>query len=227
MKVPRFPLQKLRSLQGRRARDFGDALLGRLAAFPLKLLALSWKIRFEGDDPFVACEATGRPVILAAWHRTLFSAIGVMRGRGLVIPVSRSRDGDRIAAVLHYSGFGPSLRGSSSRGAGTLLRSLVRIVQKGQPVGILLDGPRGPAGVAKPGAVALARATGAKIYPVRFEASRYWEFSSWDRTALPFPFATVTCCYEAPLEVPRDADTAALEAARRELEAALGDCFGN
>ncbi len=222
MKAPRFQLQKIRSGLGRRAQGIGDALLGRLAALPLKWLAATWTIRFEGDDPFAACAATGQPVILAAWHRNLFAAVGVMRGRGLVIPVSRSRDGDRIAAVLHHSGFGPSLRGSSSRGAGTLLRSMIRIVQQGQPLGILPDGPRGPAGEAKPGVVALARATGAKIYPVRFRASRAWEFSSWDRTVLPRPFAKVSCCYEAPLEVSRDADAAALEAARRELEAALG-----
>lgn len=227
MKAPRFQLQKLRSKQGGGARSFGNALLGRLAALPLKLLVATWQIRFEGDDPFVAGEATGRPVILAAWHRTLFSAIGVMRGRGLVIPVSRSRDGDRIAAVLHYTGFGPSVRGSSSKGAGTLLRSLIRIVQQGRPVGILPDGPRGPAGKVKPGVVALARATGAKIYPVHFRASRYWEFSSWDRTVLPRPFARVTCCYGPPLEVPREAGAAELEAARLELEAAMGHCFGD
>jgi hypothetical protein len=137
------------------------------------------------------------------------------------VAVSLSRDGDWIDAVLVRLGFAESPRGSSSRGATALLRELIRRTRAGEPIGILLDGPRGPAGVAKPGAVALARATGARLVPIGIAAAPGHRFASWDRALLPFPFARVRIVFGAPLFVPRDADAETLEAMRRELEAEL------
>ena len=42
----------------------------------------------------------------------------------------------------------------------------------GKPAGFTLDGPRGPARVAQPGAVWLAKATGNPVLPFHLEASR-------------------------------------------------------
>jgi lysophospholipid acyltransferase (LPLAT)-like uncharacterized protein len=53
------------------------------------------------------------------------------------------------------------------------------------------------------------------------EASNYWSLNTWDRTQIPKPFSTVALTVGAPIEVPDDADDAALEAKRGELEAAL------
>jgi lysophospholipid acyltransferase (LPLAT)-like uncharacterized protein len=53
------------------------------------------------------------------------------------------------------------------------------------------------------------------------EASSYWSLKSWDRTQVPKPFSTVALTVGLPIEVPADADGAALEAKRLELEQAL------
>ena len=53
------------------------------------------------------------------------------------------------------------------------------------------------------------------------EASSYWSLKSWDRTQIPRPFSTVALAVGAPIEVPRDADEAVLEAKRVELEQSL------
>jgi lysophospholipid acyltransferase (LPLAT)-like uncharacterized protein len=86
---------------------------------------------------------------------------------------------------------------------------------------MLPDGPRGPAGVAKPGIVALARATGTELVPVGIAAHPVWRFGSWDRAELPRPFARVQCVYGAPLRVPRHATPEQLEAERARFEEAL------
>jgi lysophospholipid acyltransferase (LPLAT)-like uncharacterized protein len=190
---------------------------GLLGAALLRALGATWRIEITGPDPF---SAEG-PLVCGIWHRNLLIAAVCWRDRGLVIPVSRSRDGDWIDAVLRRLGFAKSARGSSSRGATALLRELIRRVRGGEAIGMLPDGPRGPSGVAKPGIVALARATGARLVPVGVAAAPAWRFGSWDRARLPRPFARVRCVYGEPLLVPRDAGAEALEAERVRLEAEL------
>ena len=72
-----------------------------------------------------------------------------------------------------------------------------------EPAGFTLDGPRGPARVAQPGAVWLAKATGNPVLPFHLEADRCWTTNSWDRTQIPKPFATVSIAVGEPFEVPR------------------------
>lgn len=190
---------------------------GLLGAALLRALGATWRIELRGPDPFAA----PGPLVLGTWHGGLLIAAVCWRDRDLVIPVSQSRDGDRIDAVLRRLGFAKSARGSSSRGATALLRELIRRVRAGETIGMLPDGPRGPSGVAKPGVVALGRATGARLVPVGVAAAPVWRFGSWDRARLPRPFARVRCVYGEPLRVPRDATPEALEAERARFEAEL------
>jgi lysophospholipid acyltransferase (LPLAT)-like uncharacterized protein len=94
-------------------------------------------------------------------------------------------------------------------------------LQAGRPAGFTLDGPRGPARLAQPGAVWLARATGNPVLPFHLEASRHWTLNSWDRTQIPKPYATVSIAMGPPIEVPPAATDAEVEAGRQALEARL------
>ena len=76
-----------------------------------------------------------------------------------------------------------------------------------------------PAGVAKPGVLALARSTGSPLLPVAAAATPAWCPRSWDRLLVPLPFARVRIVYADPLSVPADADS--LEGARRQLTTRL------
>jgi lysophospholipid acyltransferase (LPLAT)-like uncharacterized protein len=91
----------------------------------------------------------------------------------------------------------------------------------GHSAGFTVDGPRGPARVAQPGAVWLAKATGNPVLPFHVEASSHWILRSWDRTQIPKPFSTVALAVGEPFDVPRDADGAAIETARVALEQRL------
>jgi lysophospholipid acyltransferase (LPLAT)-like uncharacterized protein len=189
------------------------AVAGFAGALLLRLLGATWRVRIAGEDPF----SRGGPLVAAAWHRGLLIAAYCWRNRGLVIPISQSRDGDLADSVLRHLGFAASARGSSSRGATSLLRSLIRRASAGEPVGFLPDGPRGPARAAKPGVIALA----APLVPVGISASPSKRFGSWDRAMLPLPFARVTCRYGEPIRVPKKATKDVLEELRGELEETL------
>ena len=122
-----------------------------------------------------------------------------------------------IAGIIERFGFGTA-RGSTSRGSRRALVQLTRDLAAGKPAGFTLDGPRGPARVAQAGAVWLAKTTGNPLLPFHLEADRHWTTSSWDRTQIPKPFATVALVVGEPFDVPAGARGEALEAARRELE---------
>ena len=193
------------------------AAAGFAGALLVRLLGVTWRVRFVGEDPF----SREGPLIATTWHRGLLIAAYCFRSRGIVVTVSQSRDGDLGNSVLRHLGFAEAARGSSSRGATGLLRSLIRQARAGQPVAILPDGPRGPAGKAKPGVIAVARASGARLVPVGVSASPAKQFGSWDRAILPLPFARVICSYGEPICVPKKVTGEALEGLRSELEATL------
>ena len=98
---------------------------------------------------------------------------------------------------------------------------LRREMAEGRAAAFTVDGPRGPAGVAQPGALWLAGATGNPILPFHIEAEKYWSARSWDRTQIPKPFSAVALAIGEPIEVAEDADAASLEQARVTVEWSL------
>ena len=164
----------------------------------------------------------GHQPVMAFWHGRILPATYYFRQRGIVVITSENFDGEWIARIIERFGFGTA-RGSSSRGGLKAMLQLVREMGSGRPAGFTLDGPRGPARVAQPGAIWLARATGNPVLPFHLESSSYWMTNSWDKTQIPKPFSTVALVVGDPLEVPANADDQQLEAFRQEVEKRLED----
>lgn len=199
-------------------RRIGRTIVGAIGATLIRALGATWRVRVVGASPL---ESGRHPVLGALWHRGVFCAAYHFRDLRAVVIVSQSRDGDWIEALLARLGYAPSPRGSSSRGGASALRGQIRLARQTGAAALLPDGPRGPAGVAKPGILMLARMCRAPLWPVAFAATPALRFGSWDQTLLPLPFARVACFYGEALEVPRDADDETLEALRQELEERL------
>ncbi len=178
---------------------------------------LRWKV--EGLEHFDAVIASGRQPVMAFWHGRILSATYHFRHRGIVVITSENFDGEWIAQIISRFGYGTA-RGSTSRGARRAMLQLVRDMKQGRPAGFTLDGPRGPARVAQPGAVWLAGTSGNPLLPFHLEASSHWTLGSWDRTQIPKPFSTVSLVVGAPIEV-ASVEAAALEQSRLTLEASL------
>ena len=198
------------------------AAIGALATPLLRLLAFTWRWRVEGEDRRRAAEHAGCHAIHACWHGRIVHGVFHLRGRGVVVIVSENFDGEWIARIIHRLGYG-TVRGSSSRGARKALRQMVR-ESHAHPTAFTVDGPRGPARTAQPGAVWLSKATGNPVVPFHAEAAAHWTLRSWDRTQIPQPFTTVAMVMGEPFVVPRDADQAELERCRLRLEHELAAC---
>jgi hypothetical protein len=192
-----------------------------MAGYPLiELLGSTLRWRTDGLAHLDAITAGGRQPIMAFWHGRILPATYYFRRKGIIVITSENFDGEWIAGIIERFGYGTA-RGSTSRGGIKALLKLTRDMAAGKATGFTVDGPRGPARVAQPGAVWLAKATGNPVLPFHLEANRHWTLNSWDRTQIPKPFATVALAVGEPFSVPARADAAVIETARRSLDERL------
>jgi lysophospholipid acyltransferase (LPLAT)-like uncharacterized protein len=170
------------------------------------------------------------PVIAAMWHGQHFMIHFAKRRQDRAVSlVSRSGDGELNAVALRHLGV-RAIRGSGERGrrvqnrrdrgGATALRGMLRALADGEMVVLTADIPK-VSRVCGPGIVTLAQLSGRPIVPVAVVTSRRIDFGSWDRASLGLPFGRGAMVIGDPIDVPRDADAAAFEAARQAVERGL------
>jgi lysophospholipid acyltransferase (LPLAT)-like uncharacterized protein len=199
----------------------GRAILGLFVGVVARLWLATLRVRVVLDP---ALETAGeRPWVLAFFHGTQWPLLAWKRRAPTVVMVSLSNDGSMQARALALQGF-RVVRGSSSRGGVRGLAALVRRMKAERAdAAFAVDGPRGPYGVAKGGAVAAARAAGAYLVPMGSAVEHGLVLRrAWDRFALAWPFTRVTVTLGAPIDPSIDDARAHLESAiaRANLEAA-------
>jgi lysophospholipid acyltransferase (LPLAT)-like uncharacterized protein len=202
------------SAQPRARRDRALALIVPLGALVIRLLAWTWRIRMVNPEAVAGLRAANAPYVFACWHGQMLPLLWAHRGQGIAILVSEHRDGEIITRIARTIGFN-AVRGSTSRGGGRALLGLVAELQRGRPVAVTPDGPRGPAGTFAPGALVAAQRAGVPLLTVGAYASSAWRLKSWDRFLIPKPFARVNVAYGGPERVGGDSPReAAAEVAR-------------
>jgi len=191
----------------------------------LQLLGHSWRMQVVNGEYVEKLRKNGNAFIFAIWHGHLLPGLWHHRNEGVTVLISEHRDGEIVARAAQSLGYG-LIRGSTTRGGGRALISLVRALRAGHEIAITPDGPRGPARKFAPGALVAAQRSDAFILPVAVSASRSWRLKSWDRFMIPKPFARVTIAYGPPTKVEaKDSRAAADEASR--FEALMGDAIAS
>ncbi|HQL90687.1 MAG TPA: lysophospholipid acyltransferase family protein [Syntrophales bacterium] len=189
----------------------------------IRLYSRTFRMTVENETEWMDHLKAGGTVLLCSWHQQFFSAIRHFQSYAPYRPslmISHSRDGDIIAGVAEKSGW-HAVRGSSSRGGGSALKEMVERLRQSRLAGHIVDGPKGPAGVVKAGAISLARATGAVIVPLFTSADRAWYFNSWDRFMIPKPFARVTLRFGRMIDLNDAREGEDFEGHRAALEVAM------
>jgi lysophospholipid acyltransferase (LPLAT)-like uncharacterized protein len=176
------------------------------------------RVRLMAPENEQAALKQGNGLIYASWHQRFFPGITFFSTRKpIAIIVSKSLDGEMIARVVRALGWHP-VRGSSSRGGKEALAEIKRLGTSGFRVGHIVDGPRGPFGVIKPGLIRIAQFTGMPIVPTITSARHRWIFNSWDRFMVPKPFSRVIIRFGKPIYVPKELDAQAFETQRLAVE---------
>jgi lysophospholipid acyltransferase (LPLAT)-like uncharacterized protein len=187
------------------------------------LMSTCREIRVEGKErEEKALTESGGKAVYATWHQRMSYHARHFARRDVTLLISQSRDGEYGARVARWLGF-RSVRGSSTRGGAAALRQLIKGVRAHAFAGVFADGPRGPARVAKMGALVMARASASPLIPVAWGADRCWILHTWDRYLIPKPFARVVVYYAEPIRVPPSAKKETLEDFRRLLEGRLNE----
>ncbi len=192
-----------------------------LAALAAGLIAsVKWTTRWQAVNVAApaAAWAGEKPVIVAFWHNRLamMPTCWPSRQRFHML-ISSHPDGKLVAAAIAHFGL-QTVAGSTTRGGGDAVRSLVRLLRQGESIGVTPDGPRGPRMVAGDGILALARLSGIPILPASISVSHRIVLNTWDRLIVPLPFGRGAMIWGNPITVPRDADDATLAALRAKLE---------
>jgi lysophospholipid acyltransferase (LPLAT)-like uncharacterized protein len=191
------------------------ALLGHVAIRVTGItLRLAVHIEDGGPPDFYT-----RPLILCFWHEAIFPSTYAFRNQQISVLTSRSFDGEFIARIIASFGYVP-VRGSSSRGGARALLQSRRVLEKGLTVAFTTDGPRGPALIAKPGPITLARSSGVPIVPFHLAVQRAWHLNSWDRSMIPKPFSRALVWMGRQIMVPQSAREADMERFQSELQSA-------
>ncbi len=177
--------------------------------------------------------ARGEPVILCAWHEDILPSMAYLitqaaqeRGYPLVLMVSDGRAGALGGCGVEANGVHVVKGGKHSDGGRvSVVERLAEECTRTRRSAILTgDGSRGPAFEAKWGAVYLARDTGFPLVPMR---TRFVRGLTLRKTWAGFMVPPIPGRGRAhavtgePLRIPADADKAALEAYREELERRL------
>lgn len=188
----------------------------------MQITRRTMRITYRNREVVQQLSTAGRGCIIAFWHGRLFMSGFFYPGRKVTIMISQHRDGEYIARTASFFGF-DATRGSTTKGAVSALKEILRKAREGYTIYITPDGPRGPKCNVQMGVIGIAQLTGLPIIPVSFSASRKKIFQSWDRFFLPYPFSQGVFSYGNPIVVPQNCDDSCLKQKKIELEQSLND----
>jgi hypothetical protein len=193
------------------------------------LLRLVWRwarvVSVTGSENIPAALARAPSFIPVYWHQHQLFCIRqllAMRPVGVRLGflISPSVDGEIGAMLVRRMG-GEVIRGSSSyTGARALRDYYLALSEDNVSPAITPDGPRGPVGRFKPGAVLLAQLSGRPIIPLAYAASRAWRIQ-WDQFVIPKPLARIAIAIGEPVYIDKRLDAAGLERHQAEMELRL------
>lgn len=187
----------------------------------IRIYSLTYRLEIQNEaawlDDYLQNNGS---IVLCVHHQQFFPAIRYFQRYKKYKPglmISRSKDGEFIAGVANRSGW-TTVRGSSSKGGQEALKGMIDHLAMYRLAGHIIDGPRGPFGVVKPGAIRLAHATNSAIVPFYTRADRAWYARSWDKFSLPKPFSKVVLRFGDKIVFQQTDTSEAFEAQRKALE---------
>jgi lysophospholipid acyltransferase (LPLAT)-like uncharacterized protein len=176
----------------------GTRLVHALAA------TLRFKTHSFGPVPLDPASASSSSrFIYVLWHENFLVPISRLGHPSVSALVSQHADGQILGSLLRSSRMG-IVRGSTSRGAVTAVRQVLRNDSRFQHLAVTPDGPRGPRRQVQPGVVYLAAKTGMQLVPLAVGHHNPYRVNSWDSFVVPRPFSRLRCIFGSPIDVPGD-----------------------
>ncbi|MCB8966253.1 MAG: hypothetical protein H6660_05100 [Ardenticatenaceae bacterium] len=175
------------------------------------------RFQVNGIENLQRAQASGRPLILSAWHGMTMMLVGLLADQfdtsKIVLLMPDDWRGESLKVFAKKMGARPfpmNLEATATMATARRLTELVREVKAGNHCYITPDGPDGPAYNIKPGVAFIAQKANGLILPLGAYARHGYRLNRWDRYVLPFPFSRVSIQAGAPLEVPKKVELTAV-----------------
>lgn len=198
-----------------------------LGYYLLRFYLFTLRVQVIGEEIALGSLADHERMIVAIWHQRFLPALAYVtkfKHFKPVVMISQSKDGELAAKLAERLGLIP-VRGSSSKGGTVALAAVLEALKNNLVAIHIVDGPRGPRGVVKPGLISMAQISGGVILPIIVTAEKAWMTKSWDRFLIPKPFSKVTIEWGQPFVVPRNLDPDSSEELRGAIQYSL--CEGH
>jgi lysophospholipid acyltransferase (LPLAT)-like uncharacterized protein len=186
----------------------------------IRVITATLRIRTIGEEKILDLKKQNRRIVYAVWHGRHFLVIPRFGSPDTCVLTSTSRDGTLLADVLKRFGF-LTIPGSSHKSPVRALLTSIQRIKEGKDLIFAVDGPTGPIYRVKPGALFVAKKSGAFIVPITFSYKPSVVFKSWDRYMLPHLFARVWLVFGEPFQPTDDLAEEGVERERLRLEETL------
>lgn len=176
-----------------------ESFVSRVLAFFMRFSFSTTRWTVIGDEIPSEYHKSETPFLVSLWHDRLMLAPCVWHWKHpLHVLASNHKDGRLIAKVVKHFNM-PAVYGSTGKGV-KATRDLIKLIKNGKYVAIIPDGPRGPRHKLAPGTVVISRLTKTDILPFSFCVKRYYQFNSWDKFILSWPFNRGVMVWGKPIK---------------------------
>ena len=180
---------------------FVQSILGFFTFLYIRAVNLTSSIQFENESIPKQFWNNDKPFILAFWHSQLMMiGFSWKKKQNVNILASSHSDGRFGAIVGKY--FNLNNIQTSEKNKSVSLRSIFKLLNDNNYIGITPDGPRGPKEIVSEGIIKIAKTSKVPIIPIGFWSSKNFKLKSWDSFLITLPFSKCSFVWNKPLEIP-------------------------
>jgi len=180
---------------------FVQYILGFFTFLYIRAVNFTSSIQFENESIPKQFWNNDKPFILAFWHSQLMMiGFSWKKNKNVNILASSHSDGRFGAIVGKY--FNLNNIQTSKKNKSISLRSIFKLLNDNNYIGITPDGPRGPKEIVSEGIIKIAKSSKVPIIPIGFWSSKNFKLKSWDSFLITLPFSKCSFVWNKPLEIP-------------------------
>ena len=199
---------------------FVQNILGFFTFLYIRAVNFTSSIQFENESIPKQFWNNDKPFILAFWHSQLMMiGFSWKKNKNVNILASGHSDGRFGAIVGKY--FNLNSIQTSKKNKSISLRSIFKLLNDNNYIGITPDGPRGPKEIVSEGIIKIAKTSKVPIIPIGFWSSKNFKLKSWDSFLITLPFSKCSFVWNEPLEIPYGTDESKLQHYQNLLEKKL------
>ena len=182
-------------------KKFVQNILGFFTFLYIRAVNLTSSIQFENESIPKQFWNNDKPFILAFWHSQLMMiGFSWKKKQNVNILASSHSDGRFGAIVGKY--FNLNNIQTSEKNKSASLRSIFKLLNDNNYIGITPDGPRGPKEIVSEGIIKIAKSSKVPIIPIGFWSSKNFKLKSWDSFLITLPFSKCSFVWNKPLKIP-------------------------